>query len=69
MDERALKIGEAAGLVWRTLEGRSEGLTAAQLKARTSLDAELLHQAIGWLAREGKIGFRAGGKSLKVVVR
>jgi len=63
------KIGDAAGLVWKTLEGQAEGLSPAQLKTRTELGLELLHQAIGWLAREDKILLRGAGKSLKVVLK
>ncbi len=69
MDEQTSRIGDAAGLVWRTLESKSEGLSPAQLKTKTELGVELLHQAFGWLAREDKIGFVGAGKSLKVVLK
>jgi hypothetical protein len=69
MDEQTNRIGDAAGLVWRTLESKSEGLSPAQLKTKTELGVELLHQALGWLAREDKIGFVGAGKSLKVVLK
>jgi len=69
MDEQTDRIGDAAGLVWRTLEGKPEGLGATQLKNKTELGADLLQQAIGWLAREGKIAFLGAGKSLKVVLK
>jgi len=69
MDEQTGRIGDAAGMVWRTLEGHSEGLSPTQLKAKTELGADLLHQAIGWLAREEKIAFRGAAKSLKVVLK
>jgi hypothetical protein len=69
MDEQTSRIGDAAGLVWRTLEGQAEGLTAAQLKAKTGLAADLLQQAIGWLAREDKIAFRGTAKSLRVLLK
>ena len=69
MDEQTSRIGDAAGLVWRTLENKNEGLSPAQLKTKTELGVELLHQALGWLAREGKIGFVGAGKSQKVVLK
>jgi hypothetical protein len=55
MDEQAKKIGEAAGLLWSALEGKAEGLNLTQLKTKTGLGAELLNQAVGWLAREDKV--------------
>jgi hypothetical protein len=69
MDEQTGKIGDAAGLVWRTLEGQGEGLSPTQLKTKTGLAADLLQQAIGWLAREDKIAFRGSAKSLKVLLK
>jgi hypothetical protein len=69
MNERTGRIGDAAGLVWRTLEGKSEGLSLAQLKTKTGLAADLLQQALGWLAREDKITFGGSAKSLKVLLR
>jgi hypothetical protein len=69
MDEQTDRIGDAAGLVWRTLEGQGAGLSPAQLKTKTGLDADLLQQALGWLAREDKIAFRGAAKSLKVLLK
>ena len=69
MDEQTGRIGDAAGLVWKTLEGQNEGLSPTQLKTKTELAADLLQQAIGWLAREDKIAFRGAGKSLKVLLK
>jgi hypothetical protein len=69
MDEQTDRIGDAAGQVWRTLEGQEEGLSPTQLKTRTGLGTDLLHQAVGWLAREEKIIFRGAGKSLKVLLK
>jgi len=69
MDEQATKIGEAAGALWSALEGKAEGLSLAQLKTKTGLGAELLNQAVGWLAREDKIGFQGSGKTLKLILK
>ena len=46
-------IGAAAGKVWQTLN--KAPATPAQLVKTTGLPADLATQAIGWLAREGKI--------------
>jgi predicted transposase YdaD len=69
MDQQAEKIGEAAGALWSALEGRTEGLSIAQLKTKTGLGVELLNQAVGWLAREDKVGFRGSGKTLKLILK
>ncbi len=69
MDEQAKKIGEAAGLLWSALEGKAEGLSVAQLKTMTGLGAELLNQAIGWLAREDKVSFLGTSKTLKLALK
>jgi len=47
-------IGETAGEVWRLLES-SGPLTLAQLAKKLSKSSELLHFAVGWLAREEKL--------------
>ncbi len=48
------KIGEVAGRVWRQL--RVHGPTTPSSLARSLGRTELeLHQALGWLAREGKL--------------
>ena len=69
MDEQVTKIGEAAGLLWSALEGKAEGLNLTQLKTKTGLGAEILNQAVGWLAREDKIGLRGVGKTLRLTLK
>ena len=49
------KIGENAGIVWNALQ--EGGLTVDALKKATKLKVADLNLALGWLAREGKIGF------------
>lgn len=51
------KIGENAGAVWAALQNGEQGLKA--LKKATKLKNEELYLALGWLAREGKLNFRA----------
>lgn len=69
------KIGEAAGIIWqalndwRSLEFKNTGMTITQLKKRTNLSGEPLHQGLGWLAREDKIVFSGRGKNIKVSLK
>ena len=53
------QIGEAAGKVWHALHANGP-MTRAQLGKVTGLPADLLNQAIGWLAREGKLVLERG---------
>lgn len=46
-------IGEAAGKVWQALN--KGPLVASDIPKATKLPADLTNQAIGWLAREGKL--------------
>jgi len=47
-------IGETAGRVWQYLHSNGPA-TASQIKKAVNADAALANQAVGWLAREGKI--------------
>lgn len=58
-------IGEAAGKLWKTL-GEKEKISLAQLSKVVEDDSALAHQALGWLAREGKIEFETKGKVVSV---
>ncbi|HOX06233.1 MAG TPA: winged helix-turn-helix domain-containing protein [Planctomycetota bacterium] len=59
-------IGEAAGRVWQALSQGPLGLT--DVAKVTKLPQDLANQAIGWLAREGKLTTveSAKGKALKL---
>jgi hypothetical protein len=48
------RIGVAAGEVWGYLKENGAS-TAARIQKGIGKDAALTHQAIGWLAREGKL--------------
>ena len=50
-----VKIGENAGLAWNALQGGA--LSTKALKKATKLKEADLNLALGWLAREDKIGF------------
>lgn len=51
------KIGEVAGRVWKTL-GEREEVAISRLPQILKEKGEMVYQALGWLAREGKIDFR-----------
>ncbi|MGL4511507.1 MAG: winged helix-turn-helix domain-containing protein [Lacipirellulaceae bacterium] len=64
----ATSIGNAAGEAWKLLA--EEGpQTLAALKKLTPGSADLTLMALGWLAREGKLGFVTSGKTQKVALR
>ena len=48
------QIGEAAGLVWHTLEEEGS-LSAAKLAKMIDAPRDVVMQAVGWLAREDKV--------------
>ena len=48
------EIGEAAGKVWQALHAGGP-LSRPKVAKATGLSAELVNQAVGWLAREGKL--------------
>ncbi len=50
-------IGECAGVVWRYLSDHGECSFSKLLKG-TGLKQREADRAVGWLAREGKVGIR-----------
>lgn len=59
------KIGETAGRVWKALQ--KKGQMAISQVPKTVKEREVLaYLALGWLAREGKVGFRADGRKTLV---
>ena len=66
MSDQAYFIGEAAGKVYQILEKvGSKSASALQKESKIS-DEFLFNQALGWLAREGKLGFQKKGKILEI---
>jgi hypothetical protein len=59
------KVGENAGLVWKTLHQKGSQ-TASNLRKLTGLDDKDLCLALGWLAREGKIDFHSVKRSTMI---
>ena len=48
------RIGEAAGKVWKVLSTK-KAVAQTEVAKASGLSADLANQAIGWLAREGKV--------------
>lgn len=48
------QIGETAGAVWHTLNSQGP-LSLAKLVTAVGAPRDLVMQAVGWLAREGKV--------------
>lgn len=59
------EIGDAAGVIWRYLEGHGE-TTLTKLKEDTKLSDQRLLLAVGWLARDGKLTLTQEKRTLKV---
>ena len=60
-----MEIGEAAGRIWQYL-AQHGAATLPQLQRGTTLPERLVHMGVGWLAREGKLGFVQERGALKL---
>lgn len=59
-------IGINAGLIWHTLNEKGK-LSLKEVKKSTKIKTEKdVYAALGWLAKEGKIGFEEAEKDLYV---
>ncbi len=58
-------IGQVAGIVWRTLSDKGPMTTTKLLKA-VDEPRDTVMQAIGWLAREGKVAIDEDRRSHRV---
>jgi len=57
------EIGEAAGQVWQCLSENGE-MTPSAVAKKTGLKRDILFAGMGWLARESKLEFRRGKRSV-----
>lgn len=58
-------VGETAGLVWRFLhEHGKSSLTI--IEREVEAPKKLVHMAIGWLAREGKLELSQEGRAIQL---
>ena len=61
-------IGEAAGDIWRLLE--SEGpLSISALATKIKRPQTAVYMGIGWLAREGKLGFTETKRGTSISIK
>ncbi len=60
-------IGYAAGVIWARLnDAGEEGLSLSAIKKTPGVKADEAIAALGWLAREGKIGFETVKRAIRV---
>lgn len=62
------QIGETAGDVWKVLD-RQGPVTIARLVKELEAPRDLVMQALGWLAREEKIGIEEESRSKVIYLR
>lgn len=55
-------IGDAAGKIWKFLEVNGEA-SVTRVAKETGLNKTDVQRAIGWLAKEGKLGFEVNGRT------
>ncbi|MBD3258981.1 hypothetical protein GF377_11150 [candidate division GN15 bacterium] len=56
------KIGDTAGKIWQALS-ETEQISVSRLPKVLKEREALVYQALGWLAREGKVEYRTKGNS------
>jgi hypothetical protein len=61
-------IGEAAGRVWTTLSQAAGPVGITEVPKKTRLKTHIAYQALGWLAREGKLEYQTRGKKTEVLL-
>ncbi len=58
-------IGTSAGKVWRLLQ-KNDKVALSQVPKMLKENEALAYQALGWLAREGKVEYHAEGSTTYV---
>jgi len=56
--EELESIGNAAGQVWTLLSSKKGQVNIADIPRLTNLKSHIAYQALGWLAREGKVQYQ-----------
>ncbi len=59
------RIGEVAGQVWNYLN-TIDSTSFTQLTKEVDAPRDLVMQAVGWLAREGKVSIKENGRSRSI---
>ena len=62
------QVGETAGKIWHLLNDEGPQ-TIQQLKKKLNGSGEILSFALGWLAREDKVGITQERKTVTVALR
>ena len=62
------QIGETAGLVWHALQ-KVGPMSFAKLTKQVGAPRDSVMQAVGWLAREGKVEIEESGRTRSVALR
>ncbi|OHB78283.1 MAG: hypothetical protein A2W31_11245 [Planctomycetes bacterium RBG_16_64_10] len=62
------QIGETAGRVWQTLNAAGP-LSLAKVAKQVDAPRDVVMQAVGWLAREGKVSIEDGPRGRMVSLR
>lgn len=61
-------IGQAAGQVWTVLAQAEGPVGITEVPKRAHLKTQIAYQALGWLAREGKVEYQTKGRKTEVVL-
>jgi hypothetical protein len=61
------QIGRTAGIIWKILHER-ECVAITQLPKAVRAKQTIAYQALGWLAREGKVEYRSQGNVTYVLL-
>lgn len=62
------QIGDTAGLVWHALE-QGGPMTLAKLTKQIDAPRDVVMQAVGWLAREGKVEIEEAKRKRTIFLR
>ncbi len=65
---RTGQVGETAGTVWHALDNGGP-MTLAKLTKEIDAPRDLVMQAVGWLAREGKIEINESKRKRSIALR
>ena len=61
-------VGKAAGQVWTILSQAEGPVGLTEIPKKTRLTPQIAYQALGWLAREGKVTYHSKGRKTEVVL-
>jgi predicted Zn-ribbon and HTH transcriptional regulator len=59
-------IGNTAGKIWNVLSQQESPINMTELSGITKIKSQVVYQALGWLAREGKLEYHKKGAKICV---